>query len=98
MSTTSENNQIQETSEQYQLQMFPMQTSSLEDSLVQLLVLLENEQDFLCNEIERLESGRLRTFNLAGPAPTETTASTVVKLKMKLADLDALLARVGELL
>ena len=48
-----------------------------------LIVWCKKEQDFLCNEIERLESGRVRTFNLAGSAPTETTASTVVKLKAK---------------
>ena len=61
-----------------------------------LIVWCKKEQDFLCNEIERLESGRLRTFSLAGPAPAETTASTVVKLKAKLADLDALLIRIGD--
>jgi hypothetical protein len=62
-----------------------------------LIVWCKKEQDFLCSEIERLESGSLRTFNLAGPGPTETTPSTVVKLKMKLAELDALLTKIGEL-
>jgi hypothetical protein len=48
-----------------------------------LIVWCKKEQDFLCSEIERLELGSLRTFNLAGPGPTETTPSTVVKLKAK---------------
>jgi hypothetical protein len=62
-----------------------------------LIVWCKKEQDFLCSEIERLESGGLRTFSLAGPTPTETTSSTVVKLKAKLAELDAFLTKIGEL-
>ena len=61
-----------------------------------LIVWCKKEQDFLCSEIESLELGSLRTFKLAG-GPTETTSSTVVKLKAKLTELDAVLSKVGEL-
>ena len=60
------------------------------------VVWCKKEQDFLCNEIERLESGRLRTYSLNGPAPTDTTLSTIQKLKAKLAELDALLTKLDE--
>jgi hypothetical protein len=60
------------------------------------IVWCKKEQDFLCSEVERLESGGLRTFSLAG-SPTETTSSTVLKLKAKLAELDAFLIEIGEL-
>jgi hypothetical protein len=60
------------------------------------VVWCKKEQDFLCNEIERLESGRLRTYCLNGPAPTDTTLSTIQKLKAKLAELDALLTKLDE--
>ena len=62
-----------------------------------LIVWCKKEQDFLCSEVERLESGGLRTFSLAGSTPTETTSSTVLKLKAKLAELDAFLIEIGEL-
>jgi len=62
-----------------------------------LIVWCKKEQDFLCSEIERLETGGLRTFKLVGPGPIETTFSTVQKLKAKLAELDALLINIGEL-
>jgi hypothetical protein len=55
------------------------------------IVWCKKEQDFLCSEIERLESGGLRTFSLAA------TSSTVLKLKAKLAELDAFLIEIGEL-
>ena len=70
------------------------QAMSSEDVLI---VWCKKEQDFLCNEIERLESGSLRTFKLVCPDPIETTSSTVLKLKAKLAKLDALLIEIGEL-
>jgi hypothetical protein len=62
-----------------------------------LLSWCKKEQDFLCNEIQRLEKGSLRTFKLVGRRPTETTSSTVLKLKAKLVQLDALLIEVDEL-
>jgi hypothetical protein len=61
------------------------------------VVWCKKEQDFLCSEIERLESGRLRTYSLSGPSRTDTTSSTILKLKAKLAELDALLTKVDEL-
>jgi hypothetical protein len=61
------------------------------------IVWCKKEQDFLCSEIERLESGRLRTYSLRGTVPTDTTASTILKLKTKLAELDMLLSKADEL-
>jgi hypothetical protein len=55
------------------------------------VVWCKKEQDFLCNEIERLESGRLHTYSLNGPAPIDTTP-----LKAKLAELDGLLTKLDE--
>jgi hypothetical protein len=61
------------------------------------IVWCKKEHDFLCSEIERLESGRLRTYSLSGPVSTDTTASTILKLKAKLAELDVLLSKADEL-
>jgi hypothetical protein len=61
------------------------------------VVWCKKEQDSLYNEIERLESGRLRTYSLIGAARTDTTDSTIRKLKAKLAELDALLTKLDEL-
>ena len=61
------------------------------------IVWCKKEQDSLYSEIEQLESGRLRTYSLLGPARTETTSSTIAKLKAKLAELDALLSKLDEL-
>jgi hypothetical protein len=61
------------------------------------VVWCKKEQDLLCNEIERLESGRLRTYSVIGRARTDTTSSTILKLKAKLAELDDLLSKVDEL-
>jgi hypothetical protein len=61
------------------------------------VVWCKKEQDSLYNEIERLESGRLRTYSLIGAARADTTDSTIRKLKAKLAELDALLTKLDEL-
>jgi hypothetical protein len=61
------------------------------------VVWCKKEQDSLYNEIEGLESGRLRTYSLIGAARTDTTDSTIRKLKAKLAELDALLTKLDEL-
>ena len=61
------------------------------------VVWCKKEQDLLCDEIERLESVRLPTRSLSGLAPTDTTSSTILKLKAKLRELDDLLNKFDEL-
>jgi hypothetical protein len=61
------------------------------------VVWCKKEQDILLGEIERLESGRIRTYSRSGTDFTETTSATILKLKAKLAEMDTLLTKLDVL-
>lgn len=57
----------------------------------------KQDQDSIWHQLERFETGQLGTYEVSESGRTDTTATTIEQLKMKLVALDGLLLEAGEL-